>query len=119
MEKLTQKEEELMHIFWEKGPLFVREVLQLYPEPRPHFNTLSTFVRLLESKGYLGHKQIGNSFQYYPLVTEEEFSRSSLGRVIKHCFKNSYMTAVSALVEDEKISIEDLKALIQRVENQK
>lgn len=119
MEKMTQKEEELMHIFWEKGPLFVREIQELYPEPKPHFNTISTFVRLLENKGYLAHKQIGNSYQYYPLISEEQFSKKSLGNVIRHCFKNSYMTAVSALVEDEKISIEELKELIDRVEHQK
>ena len=119
MEKMTQKEEELMHIFWEKGPLFVREIQELYSEPKPHFNTISTFVRLLENKGYLAHKQVGNSYQYYPLISEEQFSKKSLGNVIRHCFKNSYMTAVSALVEDEKISIDELKELIDKVEHQK
>ena len=119
MEKLTQKEEELMHIFWSKGPMFVREIVDTYPDPKPHFNTLSTFVRLLENKGYLSHEQVGNSYRYYALVDEEEFSKTSLKDVIKHCFKNSYMNAVSTLVEEDKISVEDLRELIERVEKQK
>ena len=119
MEKLTQKEEELMHIFWTKGPMFVREIVDIYPEPKPHFNTLSTFVRMLESKGYLSHEAVGNSYRYYPVVDEEEFSKTSLKDVIKHCFKNSYMSAVSALVEEDKISVDELRELIERVENQK
>ena len=105
MEKLTRREEELMRCFWEHGPLFVRELVALAAEPKPHFNTLSTMVRALEAKGYVGHKTFGSTYQYYPVVTEEEFSRRTLG-------------AVSALVEEEKISVEDLRELIDRIENQ-
>jgi BlaI family penicillinase repressor len=56
MKKITTKEEEVMNLFWEKGPMFVREMLEFYDEPKPHFNTVSTYVRELEVKGYLGHK---------------------------------------------------------------
>ena len=59
MEKLTPREEELMRCFWTRGPLFVRELVALWPEPKPHFNTLSTMVRGLEAKGYVGHKAYG------------------------------------------------------------
>ena len=77
MEKLTPREEELMRCFWTRGPLFVRELVALWPEPKPHFNTLSTMVRGLEAKGYVGHKAYGGTYQYYPLVSEEEFSRKT------------------------------------------
>lgn len=118
MEKLTAKEEELMHYFWKHGALFVRELVDLFPEPKPHFNTLSTFVRTMESKGYLAHKSFGNTYQYYALVSEEDFSRKSLRNVISRYFKSSYMGAVSALVEEDKISVEELKELIDRIESQ-
>lgn len=118
MEKLTRREEELMRCFWEHGPLFVRELVALAAEPKPHFNTLSTMVRALEAKGYDGHKTFGSTYQYYPVVTEEEFSRRTLGGVISKYFENSYLGAVSALVEEEKISVEDLRELIDRIENQ-
>lgn len=118
MEKLTHKEEELMRYFWAHGPLFVREVVALCPEPRPHFNTVSTIVRTLEAKGYLSHKAFGATYQYFPVVSEEEFSRQTLGGVIRKYFENSYLGAVSALVEEEKISVEELRGLIDRVERE-
>ncbi len=118
MERLTRREEELMQCFWTHGPLFVRELVALAPDPKPHFNTLSTMVRALESKGYVGHKPFGNTYQYYPLVSEEEFSRRTLGNVIDRYFENSYLGAVSALVEEEKISVEELRELIDRIEHQ-
>ena len=117
MEKLTRREEELMRCFWERGPLFVRELVEMAPEPKPHFNTLSTMVRALESKGYVGHKAYGATYQYYPLVSEEEFSRQTLGSVISRYFENSYLGAVSALVEEEKISVDELRELIDRIQN--
>ena len=114
-EKLTRREEELMRCFWEHGPLFVRELVALSPDPKPHFNTLSTMVRALEAKGYVAHNSFGSTYQYYPVVSEEEFSRSTL---ISRYFENSYLGAVSALVEEEKISVDELRCLIDRIETQ-
>lgn len=118
LEKLTRREEELMRCFWERGPLFVRDLVELWPEPKPHFNTLSTMVRGLEAKGYVGHKAYGATYQYYPLVSEAEFSRRTLGGVIRRYFGSSYLGAVSALVEEEKISVDELRELVERIENQ-
>ena len=115
MKPLTAKEEELMTYFWNKGPLFVREILSFYEEPKPHFNTLSTIVRGLEDKGYLGHKTFGKTYQYYPLIEKEEYSKKSLKNVISKYFDNSYLSAVSCLVSEEKISIEELQELIHKV----
>lgn len=116
MKTLTAKEEEVMELFWEKGPLFVKQLLEFYEEPRPHFNTLSTVVRGLEEKGFLGHNAYGNSYQYYPVVTKEDFKRKTLKGVISKYFNNSYMGVVSSLVKEEEISIEELKELIRKVE---
>ena len=117
MKKLTNKEKEIMDLYWQHGPMFVRELQELYAEPRPHFNTLSTMVRILERNGFLGHRQFGNSFQYYPLVTEKEYGRSSIAGVIKNYFNDSYLSAVSSFVKEEKISVEELKGLIKEIEN--
>ena len=97
MKGLTVKEEELMGYFWEKGPLFVKEMLAFYEEPKPHFNTLSTIVR-------------------YPVVSEEDFRKGTLRNVISKYFNNSYLSAVSSLVKEEDISLDDLKRLINEVE---
>ena len=116
MKGLTVKEEELMGYFWEKGPLFVKEMLAFYEEPKPHFNTLSTIVRGLEDKGFLAHHTFCNTYQYYPVVSEEDFRKGTLRNVISKYFNNSYLSAVSSLVKEEDISLDELKQLIQEVE---
>lgn len=117
MKRLSAREEEIMGFFWEKGPLFVREIVGFYDEPRPHFNTLSTFVRALEEKGYVGHRAFGNTYQYYALVSRDEFKKKTLKGVISKYFNNSYLGVVSSLVEEEDISVDDLKELIRKVED--
>lgn len=119
MKRLTNKEKEIMDLYWQHGPMFVRELLEHYAEPRPHFNTLSTMVRILEKNGYLDHKQYGNTYQYFPIVTEKEYGRSSIAGVIKNYFNDSYLSAVSSFVKEEKISVEELKELISEIENSK
>ena len=89
MKRLTAREEEIMGYFWTKGPLFVKQLLEFYDEPRPHFNTLSTIVRGLEEKGFLAH----------------------------HTFNNSYLGVISSLVKEEEISVEELKELIESIDN--
>lgn len=117
MKTLSAREEEIMGFFWEKGPLFVKEIVSLYDEPRPHFNTLSTFVRALEEKGYLSHRTFGNTYQYYAVVSRDEFKKKTLKSVISKYFNNSYLGVVSSLVKEEEISLSELKELIREVEN--
>ena len=117
MKTLSAREEEIMGFFWEKGPLFVKEIVGLYDEPRPHFNTLSTFVRALEEKGYLSHRTFGNTYQYYAVVSRDEFKKKTLKSVISKYFNNSYLGVVSSLVKEEEISLSELKELIHEVEN--
>ena len=117
MKGLTAKEEEIMGFFWEKGPLFVKELLAFYSDPKPHFNTLSTIVRGLEEKGYLSHEAFGNTYRYFAVVSNEEFRSRTLKGVISKYFNNSYLSAVSSLVKKEEISVDELKQLIQEVED--
>lgn len=116
MKKLTQKEEEIMGFFWEKGPLFVREIVDFYDDPKPHFNTLSTIVRGLEEKKFISHENFGKTYRYYATVTEDDFRKVTLKGVISKYFNNSYLSAVSSLVKEEQISLSDLKKLIEEVE---
>ena len=117
MKTLSAREEEIMGFFWEKGPLFVKEIVGFYDEPRPHFNTLSTFVRALEEKGYVSHRAFGNSYQYYAVVSRDEFKKKTLKNVISKYFNNSYLGVVSSLVKEEEISLSELKELIREVED--
>mgnify|MGYP002756311631 FL=1 len=116
MKRLTAKEEEIMGYFWEKGPLFVKQLLEYYEEPKPHFNTLSTIVRGLEDKGFLSHNTFGNTYQYYAAVSETEYSKGTLKNVIAKYFNNSYLGVVSSLIKEEDISVDELRKLLDEVE---
>lgn len=119
MKNLTNREEELMKLFWEKGPLFVKEMTNLLDDPKPHFNTISTIVRGLEAKGYVAHEAFGNTYRYHAAVSENEYGKRTLGSVVNRYFGSSYLNAVSSLVKEEKISVDELKELIELVEKQK
>ena len=116
MKGLTAKEEEIMNYFWHKGPLFVKELLDFYDEPKPHFNTLSTIVRGLEEKGYLSHKAYGKTYQYFAAVSEQSLRQGTLNQSEHKYFNNSYLGVVSSLIEEEDISLKELKELIEKVE---
>lgn len=119
MDRLTAKEEEIMGFFWDKGPLFVKQLLEFYGEPKPHYNTLSTIVRGLEEKGFIAYTAYGNTYQYYAAVSREEYRRGTLKNVVSKYFNNSYTRVVSALIEEENISVNELKDLIRQIENKR
>lgn len=117
--KLTEKEEEVMSYFWHNGKLAIRDIVALYPDPQPHFNTISTYVHILEKKGYLAREKSGNSLVYTPAIELEEYRKSTMKGVIRRFFDNSYMKIVSTFVKDENISVDELKELIKLVEQNK
>ena len=117
MKRLTSKEEEILGYFWAKGPLFVRELLDLQEEPKPHYNTLSTIVRTLEEKGYIGYKVFGNTHQYYALISEDEYRKKTLKQVVDKYFDNSYTRVVSTLIEEEALTLDELQELVQQIKN--
>lgn len=114
---LTEKETTIMNMLWTHGPMFVREMIALYPEPRPHVNTVSTTVRILEEKGYVAHEAFGGSHRYFAIAAKTDFRDRSLSDVIRNYFDNSYKSAVSALAEEEKISVEELREIIDLIES--
>ena len=116
MRRLTNKELDIMTIFWHHpGARFVKEIHEFCSDPKPHINTVSTQVRTLEKDGFLAHKTIGGSFQYYPLLTEEQYRKEFLTGFVENFFGNSYRDVVSSFVHDEKITVDELEDLIRQV----
>jgi predicted transcriptional regulator len=119
MKHLTNREEEIMELFWMKGALFVKEIIDELEEPKPHYNTISTIVRGLEEKGFVDHKQFGNTYRYFAAISREEFSKTTIKNMVGKYFNKSYTSLVSMFVEEENISLEEIKELIRQVESQK
>lgn len=115
-DQLTPKEEELMQLLWEHGPISISKLLELYPEPKPHFNTISTVMRRLDAKGFVDHNDLSGIFHYFAKVEKEYFRRRSFSNFVKNYFGGSYYGAVSALVADDKISKDELKELLELIE---
>ena len=116
MKHLTNREEEIMDIFWQKESVFVKDIIDELPEPKSHYNTISTIVRGLEEKGFVGHEQFGNTYRYFAIISREEFSKNTIKNLVSKYFDKSYSSVVSMFVEEEKISVEEIKALIRQVE---
>lgn len=118
-QKLTAKEEMLMNIFWEHGSMFIRDLMAHIPEPRPHYNTVATLVKFLEEKGFVEREPMANSFRYKVRISEREYRGSTISEVVAQYYNNSYTSLVSQFVEEDKIDLDQLKALIASIENKK
>ncbi|HEX9825606.1 MAG TPA: BlaI/MecI/CopY family transcriptional regulator [Flavobacteriaceae bacterium] len=118
MQKLTNKEEEIMHILWKLEKAFVKDVLAEMKEDKPHYNTLSTIIRNLEEKGYVGYNAFGKTHQYYPIVSKEAYKKRFMNAAIENYFNSSYKNVVSFFAKEEKISVDELKEIIALIEKQ-
>ena len=116
MRRLTKKERIIMDHFWKQGPMFVRDLLNSYPDPKPTFNTLASQVRTLEQDGFLKRDLLGNAYRYSPSISEHEYGRKTISGTIEDYFNNSYLDVIHSLVKEERISLEELKNLIERIE---
>ena len=116
MDKLTNKEEEIMHILWKLKKAFVKDVLAEIKNDKPHYNTLSTIIRNLEDKGYVGYTAYGKTHQYFPIVSKEDYRKGFMKTAIDNYFNNSYKNMVSFFAKEEKISVEELKDIIALIE---
>ncbi|CAM4158250.1 MULTISPECIES: BlaI/MecI/CopY family transcriptional regulator [Flavobacterium] len=119
MQKLTNKEEEIMQILWKLKKAFVKDILEEITEEKPHYNTLSTIVRNLEEKEYVGYTAYGKTHQYFPIVTIEEYRKKFMNNAIDNYFNSSYKNLVSFFAEEEKISADELREILDIIEKKK
>lgn len=117
MQRLTNKEEEIMQILWRLEKAFVKDVLAEIKEDKPHYNTLSTIIRNLEEKGYVSYTAYGKTHQYFPIVSKENYRKKFFNNAIENYFNSSYKNVVSFFAKEEKISVDDLKEIIKLIEN--
>ncbi len=114
--KLTEKEEEIMLLIWEYGPCSVKTIIDHLPDPKPHFNTVSTFVRILEQKGYVERKESnGRGFLYYATLPKSSYRKKAVHKLISDYFGSSF-SMISALVSENEITPEQLRELLDMIE---
>ena len=116
MKSLTLKEKEIMEILWEHGPMVIREMLAYYEEPKPHYNTVATLVKLLVEKGFVEYEAVGNIYLYRAKVSRKQYGGSALGDLVSRFYGNSYANVVSQFIEEDKMGLDELKQLIARIE---
>jgi BlaI family transcriptional regulator, penicillinase repressor len=119
MIKLAKREEQIMTVFWQLEKAFIKEIIPAMPEPKPHYNTVATIVKILEDKGFLAHAAVGNIFQYYPLVSREDYQKHAVKDIVSQYFNNSYPTMLAYFAKEQKISDEELKEIVKLIKTSK
>jgi len=115
MKELTKAEEQLMQILWKLKKGFIKDLIDKIPEPKPAYNTVSTFIRIMEKKGFVGHIAYGNTHEYYPLISKKEYTAQFMKGLIQNYFSNSFQEMVSFFAKEDKMSISELEELLQEV----
>ncbi|MEL6143063.1 MAG: BlaI/MecI/CopY family transcriptional regulator [Bacteroidota bacterium] len=119
MQKLAAREEQIMLVLWRLETAFVKEIVEELPEPKPHYNSVSTMVRILQDKGFIGHKAFGRTHQYYPLITLEQYQNREVEDVVGKYFDSSFSKMISHFAQSEKVSSDELEAILEMIKKQK
>lgn len=116
MKELTKAEEQVMQILWELKKGFVKDILARMPEPKPAYNTVSTIVRILETKGFIGHKAYGKTHEYYPLIEKDDYSNFYLKNFVGNYFGGSFQKLVSFFARENDLNTRELEEMLKYVE---
>jgi BlaI family transcriptional regulator, penicillinase repressor len=119
MKPLTKAEEQIMQSIWKLDTAFLKDIIDAQPDPKPHSNTVATIVKILVDKGFVGVNQIGRVHEYYPIVSKEDYSSSSIRTLVDGYFEGSFADAVSFMVKQNDISVKELELLLQEIKQLK
>ena len=119
MKILTKAEEQVMQAVWKIREGFIRDILEAMPTPKPHQNTVATILKILVEKEFIGIRVFGRQHQYYPVITREAYSKSSIKNLVKGYFGGSFSEAVSFMVKENSLSLEDLETLLSQLKKAK
>ncbi|HEX2606772.1 MAG TPA: BlaI/MecI/CopY family transcriptional regulator [Flavisolibacter sp.] len=117
MVKLAKREEQIMMVFWELEKAFIRDVIPHLPDPKPHYNSVATMVKILEEKGFLGHETVGNVYQYFPLVKWEDYQKLALKDIVSQYFDNSYPSMLAFFAKEQNLSEEELNEILKQIKS--
>jgi len=120
MEKqLTKAEEQLMQVLWDLEEASVKEIIEQLPKPKPAYNTVSTIIRILETKDFVGHKAKGGGYIYFPLIKKADYSNKSLHKIVDGYFEGSFKSMVSFFVKKNDVDMNELESILQQINDKK
>lgn len=119
MRELTKAEDQIMQILWKLEKAFVKDIIDHLPDPKPAYNTVSTIIRILETKGFVGHKAYGKTHEYYPLIAKEKYTRFYLNTMLKGYFGGSFNNLVSFFAKENNLSAKELEELLKEINTKK
>ncbi len=117
MKELTRAEDEVMQVLWTLESAFVKDIIDEFPTPKPAYNTISTIVRILQQKGFVGHEIHGKSHKYYPLITKDSYTNTFINGFVKRYFSGSYQQMVSFFTTKDNLNISDLEQLVKELKD--
>jgi BlaI family penicillinase repressor len=112
---LTKAEEEIMQVLWQLEKAFIKDIVDEMPEPKPHYNTVSTIVKILEDKGFIDHESFGKSNRYFSLVNKDDYSKRSMTQFVKGYFEGSFSNMLSFFAKEKDISVEELESILKEL----
>lgn len=120
MQKLAKREAQIMQALWKLERAFVKDIIEELPEPKPHYNTVSTMVKILQEKGFIGRedKKLGNAYRFYPRVQREDYQEEVVDEVVKGYFDNSPMKLVNYFAKEKKLDAADLERLLKLIKDE-
>jgi BlaI family penicillinase repressor len=119
MVKLAKREEQIMQVYWDLGKAFIRDIIPLLPDPKPHYNSVATMVKILEEKGFLGHEVVGNMYSYFPVVNREDYQKHALKDIVSQYFGNSYPRMLAFFAKEQNLGEAELNEILEIIKKEK
>ena len=119
IKELTKAEEQIMQVLWDLEKGFVKDVVDQLPEPKPAYNTVSTIIRILETKGFIDHEAFGKSHRYFPLISLGEYRSFATGKLLSGYFDNSVENMFSFFVKEKKLDLKEADEILKLIEKLK
>jgi predicted transcriptional regulator len=119
MKELTKAEDQIMQILWRLEKGFVKDIVDELPDPKPAYNTVSTIIRILEKKGFVGYKAFGKTHEYYPLISKEKYTKFYLNNLVKGYFDGSFQSLVSFFATESKMNVTEIDQLVKKLQELK
>jgi predicted transcriptional regulator len=113
IKELTNAEEEVMQILWRLKRAFIKEILEKFDEPKPAYSTVSTIIRILLEKGFVNYRAYGRTYQYFPVITKDDYRKAQMSSFVKDYFSNSYQKMVSFFAREDSITVKDMEEIME------